>query len=191
MGMNFGSFFKSCGCCGNDRDEIDSISSHDQRTKNHPRRHANNDFGYDHLNEDRQGSSELGSSTQEWTDIEEIVDPNDPNLKVSYNYEEEKGDGADPNEPLDFDYLRKLSGSDEGDKAEGSLSSHSKKIAKKEKPAKIAASEENDDKEETSGKAAKRRPWQPHEDAKVIELVRKYGQSWALISSMMNGRTGK
>ena len=37
----------------------------------------------------------------------------------------------------------------------------------------------------------KRQPWQPYEDEQVIELVSKHGQSWALISSMMECRSGK
>lgn len=37
----------------------------------------------------------------------------------------------------------------------------------------------------------KRKPWQPHEDAKVLELVGRYGQSWAVVATMMEGRTGK
>jgi len=36
-----------------------------------------------------------------------------------------------------------------------------------------------------------RNPWTPKEDAKLMELMKKYGQSWAMISSMMEGRTGK
>jgi hypothetical protein len=37
----------------------------------------------------------------------------------------------------------------------------------------------------------KRNPWQPEEDDQVIELVAKYGQSWALIASLMKDRSGK
>jgi hypothetical protein len=36
-----------------------------------------------------------------------------------------------------------------------------------------------------------RNPWTPKEDAKLMELMKKYGQSWAMISSVMEGRTGK
>jgi len=36
-----------------------------------------------------------------------------------------------------------------------------------------------------------RNPWTPKEDAKMLELMKKYGQSWAMISSLMDGRTGK
>ena len=46
-------------------------------------------------------------------------------------------------------------------------------------------------KEEARNKGTKRQPWQAHEDEKVIELVSKHGQSWALIASMMDGRSGK
>ena len=68
-----------------------------------------------------------------------------------------------------------------------SLSSDSKKIKKTPKDIKK--------KEGTPAKGAKtkgkRNPWQPHENARLIELVNKHGQSWALIASMMEGRTGK
>lgn len=37
----------------------------------------------------------------------------------------------------------------------------------------------------------KRNPWQPEEDDQVIDLVAKYGQSWALIASLMKDRSGK
>jgi len=36
-----------------------------------------------------------------------------------------------------------------------------------------------------------RNPWTPKEDAQLMELMKKYGQSWAMISSVMEGRTGK
>jgi hypothetical protein len=36
-----------------------------------------------------------------------------------------------------------------------------------------------------------RNPWTPKEDQKLMELMKKYGQSWAMISSLMDGRTGK
>jgi len=37
----------------------------------------------------------------------------------------------------------------------------------------------------------KRNPWKPIEDAKLLELVRTYGECWAMISSKMGDRTGK
>jgi hypothetical protein len=36
-----------------------------------------------------------------------------------------------------------------------------------------------------------RNPWTPQEDAKLVELMKKHGQSWAMISAAMEGRTGK
>jgi len=36
-----------------------------------------------------------------------------------------------------------------------------------------------------------RNPWTPKEDAKLMELMKKYGQSWAMVSSQLEGRTGK
>jgi hypothetical protein len=62
-----------------------------------------------------------------------------------------------------------------------SLYKASKKISKADAQAK------------TSQRRAKRarNPWTPKEDIKLMELMQKYGQSWAMISSMMDGRTGK
>jgi len=51
--------------------------------------------------------------------------------------------------------------------------------------------------DESSKKASQKRskrarnPWTPREDAKLMELMKKYGQSWAMISSCLEGRTGK
>lgn len=66
---------------------------------------------------------------------------------------------------------------------ESSLSTASKKI-NKSSPAAAAKS---------SQKRSKRgrNPWTPKEDAKLMELMKKYGQSWAMISSLMEGRSGK
>lgn len=40
-------------------------------------------------------------------------------------------------------------------------------------------------------KRGKRQPWQPHEDAKLIELVDIHGQVWSVLATMLEGRTGK
>jgi hypothetical protein len=66
------------------------------------------------------------------------------------------------------------------------LNKASKKISKasptsEESPKKVSSRRHN--------KA--RNPWTPKEDQKLIELMKKYGQSWAMISSLMDGRTGK
>jgi hypothetical protein len=51
--------------------------------------------------------------------------------------------------------------------------------------------------DESSKKASQKRskrarnPWTPREDAKLMDLMKKYGQSWAMISSCLEGRTGK
>jgi hypothetical protein len=37
----------------------------------------------------------------------------------------------------------------------------------------------------------KRNPWKPSEDMKLLDLVKVYGECWAMISSKMNDRTGK
>jgi hypothetical protein len=64
------------------------------------------------------------------------------------------------------------------------LQSASKKIAKNS-PAVQA--------KQASYKKSKRarNPWTPKEDAKLMDLMKKYGQSWAMISSQLEGRTGK
>ena len=36
-----------------------------------------------------------------------------------------------------------------------------------------------------------RNPWQSHEDEQLLQLVKKYGYSWSLISQMITGRSGK
>lgn len=66
-----------------------------------------------------------------------------------------------------------------------SLHSASKKITKAQSATQSAA--------KSSQKRSKRgrNPWTPKEDAKLMELMKKYGQSWAMISSLMDGRTGK
>lgn len=97
--------------------------------------------------------------------------------------------------------LKKITRLDQDDDEERSsksgLSRSSKKISKQEPAAnktetktkgKTKASKKEAKEEKGKGK---RNPWQPHEDAKVIELVAKYGQSWAVVASMMEGRTGK
>jgi hypothetical protein len=48
----------------------------------------------------------------------------------------------------------------------------------------------SEDKKSKRSKRA-RNPWTPREDAKLMELMKKYGQSWAMISSCLEGRTGK
>lgn len=72
------------------------------------------------------------------------------------------------------------------------LSKGSKKINKDlmEKENKKIRSKSANPKDNNNVKG-RRRAWQPHEDAQVIELVGKYGQSWAVVASMMEGRTGK
>jgi len=37
----------------------------------------------------------------------------------------------------------------------------------------------------------KRNDWRPEEDARLLELMEEFGQSWAMISSKLPGRTGK
>jgi hypothetical protein len=37
----------------------------------------------------------------------------------------------------------------------------------------------------------KRNDWRPEEDARLLELMKEFGQSWAMISSKLPGRTGK
>ena len=37
----------------------------------------------------------------------------------------------------------------------------------------------------------RRNLWQPYEDAKLLELVAKYGTAWTVVASFIEGRTGK
>jgi hypothetical protein len=37
----------------------------------------------------------------------------------------------------------------------------------------------------------KRNDWRPEEDARLLDLMKEFGQSWAMISSKLPGRTGK
>lgn len=66
------------------------------------------------------------------------------------------------------------------------LSKNSKKIQKLEKQKSTESQKLKDEK----GKG-KKHPWQPAEDAKVLELLGCYGQSWALIAAALGNRTGK
>jgi hypothetical protein len=64
-----------------------------------------------------------------------------------------------------------------------SLCAASKKISK-------LSSEDSNKRSQKRSKRG-RNPWTPKEDAKLMELMKKYGQSWAMISSHLPGRTGK
>jgi hypothetical protein len=76
---------------------------------------------------------------------------------------------------------------DETTSTASSLCKASKKISK-------YSSEARDGSKKSSHKRNSKRarnPWTPREDAKLVELMKKYGQSWAMISSCLEGRTGK
>jgi hypothetical protein len=73
---------------------------------------------------------------------------------------------------------------DETENFSSSISNASKKINKA-----FPASESKQVVHRRNKKA--RNPWTPKEDQKLMELMKKYGQSWAMISSLMDGRTGK
>lgn len=86
---------------------------------------------------------------------------------------------------------------EESARSELTISSHSKKIIK-DKPTnrKRNTNLKKDVQKAQQGatgvkKRNKRQPWLPHEDARLLELIAKHGQSWALIASQMEGRTGK
>jgi hypothetical protein len=83
---------------------------------------------------------------------------------------------------MDFD-SSSFDGDEETTSVVSSLHKASKKISK--------ASPKSD--AQTSQRRTKRarNPWTPKEDQKLMELMKKYGQSWAMISSVMEGRTGK
>jgi len=65
-----------------------------------------------------------------------------------------------------------------------SLHNASKKITK-------ISSEGNTKQSSQKRSKRARNPWTPQEDAQLMELMKKYGQSWAMISSVLVGRTGK
>lgn len=65
------------------------------------------------------------------------------------------------------------------------LNKASKKISK------ASPSSEDSYKKASKRHNKARNPWTPKEDHKLLELMKKYGQSWAMISSVMEGRTGK
>jgi len=95
-------------------------------------------------------------------------------------------------EPIDFEELQKYGGRFERDDEEKSSASTVSRDSKKIMKGKTGVVyKESRFKEEARNKGTKRQPWQSHEDEKVIELVSKHGQSWALIASMMEGRSGK
>jgi hypothetical protein len=73
---------------------------------------------------------------------------------------------------------------DESTSSVSSLCKASKKISK-------FSSEESSKKGSSKRSKRARNPWTPREDAKLMELMKKYGQSWAMISSCLEGRTGK
>jgi hypothetical protein len=75
-----------------------------------------------------------------------------------------------------------FSNEDDDSSDESSLSVASKKITKASPQSAAKASKRS---------KRGRNPWTPKEDAKLMEMMKKYGQSWAMISSMMEGRTGK
>lgn len=68
-----------------------------------------------------------------------------------------------------------------------SLSLGSKKIAKVPKEEVMLRSAP----QKLERAKGKKNPWQPSEDAKVLELIGHYGQSWALIAAALGNRTGK
>jgi len=71
-------------------------------------------------------------------------------------------------------------------------SNTSKLMKASKKISKVSTSSEESPKKVSSRRHNKaRNPWTPKEDQKLSELMQKYGQSWAMISSLMDGRTGK
>lgn len=213
FGMNFTTFFKDTCCCGQ-RDD-GSVASFDNKHGNQNKRvekkKKNMDLEQkqyllerDQLQHEEQSQA---SNQESWFDVDEYVMPPDTFTQESYQYAQATTE--DPNsyyeeyytkEPIDFDTLKNPTSrtdKEESSRSELSLSSHSKKIAKKQtRGRKKNANVKNDVQKakghtEGSKKRNKRQPWLPHEDAKVLELIAKHGQSWALIASLMEGRTGK
>lgn len=69
------------------------------------------------------------------------------------------------------------------DEVESNFQKASKKISK--------AGQEGSKKVNRKKHNRARNPWTPAEDLKLLELMKKHGQSWAMISAAMEGRTGK
>ena len=73
-----------------------------------------------------------------------------------------------------------------------SMSNSSKKISKsKEKKKSKPKDPKKHSQKAKAHNNTRRRLWQEHEDAKLIELVAKHGHSWSIIAAQLEGRTGK
>jgi hypothetical protein len=90
-------------------------------------------------------------------------------------------------EMIDFDNSS-FDDDEESRSATSSLYKASKKISKASSKTVNKGNSKNLSKK---GSKRARNPWTPQEDAKLVELMKKHGQSWAVISSLIKGRTGK
>jgi hypothetical protein len=192
LGINFTNFFKSCGgCCAGERDDISVSSQGGENAIKRQKQQQGAMVQEGYQQQFNEPVSEHSASAQDWADFDEFIYPVDPSLKVPDVYEADPNDVC-PQEPLDMDYLRQLSKeSSDGENPTSDISGHSKKIGKNKPDTKVVKNKKKEVEAAETKNRNKRRPWQPHEDAKVLEMVGKYGQSWALISSMLEGRTGK
>lgn len=140
--------------------------------------------------------SQVSDAITCWQDFEEVSVCGEPGIRFSMpNMPETKyennpipEDDDCTQEQIDFDDLTVLSiekkKTSKSAKSVSSLSRSSKKISK----SKISIDDCSPKKKK---KKAQRKIWQESEDQKVLDLVQKYGERWALISSLMEGRTEK
>lgn len=103
-------------------------------------------------------------------------------------------------EPIDFEYLKTITEDNNGQQGKeksltSGLSGDSKKISKinlrRTGSGNSSTASPDGSPMKEAPKRGKRNPWQPHEDAKLIELVDKHGQIWSVLATMLEGRTGK
>jgi len=216
LGINFHNFFQDCGCIKRALDVQSDTSPRSPPHRKSSKFEKHSKF-FENLQPQvpikidpvpAEDAHSVCSST-DWTDLDEFPLPGTTQLQDTAMQQEfldfsgmngQMNEHAPPNEyltqePIDFEFLRGITGvdkeEDERSKTSG-LSKGSKKIAKEHVPIKdsqgLHASKATQKENIIKGK---RKAWQPHEDAKVLELVSRYGQSWAVVASMMEGRSGK
>lgn len=190
--FNFGNFFKGCGCVGRDDNEI---GPSDSRIPGGVviQKKAGANFG----------DNQSAASALDWSDLEELPQIDSDRMRYddpfgNTNNGQFPYDSYETMEPIDFEALKEVIRDDDitdPEKSVGSgLSKGSKKIGKEHSPSAARASKDspkNNKKATATAKRGKRNPWQPHEDAKLLELMNKHGQSWTLLASFMEGRTAK
>jgi len=182
--LDFTSMLQSCGCLA--RDTATKLESRSQSSNMSRRKLVQNDEGgYEY--------ESLSHASQDWVDLD-FEGLNQDGRATYHTNNPHTFDDFETKNPIDFDYLMTITGVNEDDAGSqnSGLSKGSKKIAKMAKRDPSAKGARTASPEKGGAKPrGKRNPWQPHEDAKLLELVAKHGQSWALIATLMEGRSGK